>query len=105
MRAAGKKFDLEMGGKSPLLVMKDADLNYAVNTASFGMFIHQGQICMAGSRVIVEEPVYEKFLELFVAKVKISEGGRPSRSAYGDRATDPRLPVPLHRRPDRIVKD
>ncbi|MEP7351724.1 MAG: aldehyde dehydrogenase family protein [Acidobacteriota bacterium] len=73
----GKKFDLEMGGKSPLLVMKDADLEYAVNTAAFGLFIHQGQICMAGSRVIVEEPVYDKFLELFVAKAKSLKVGDP----------------------------
>ncbi|MEI9815371.1 MAG: aldehyde dehydrogenase family protein [Acidobacteriota bacterium] len=40
----GKKVDLEMGGKSPLLVLKDANLEYAVNTAAFGIFIHQGQI-------------------------------------------------------------
>src|SRR5271169_3288344 len=73
----GKKFDLEMGGKSPLLVMKDADLKYAVNTAAFGMFIHQGQICMAGSRLIVEEPVYEEFLSLLVAKVKTLKVGDP----------------------------
>lgn len=73
----GKKFDLEMGGKSPLLVMKDADLKYAVDTATFGLFIHQGQICMAGSRVIVEESVYEEFLELFVAKVKTLKVGDP----------------------------
>src|SRR5580700_2853922 len=73
----GKKFDLEMGGKSPLLVLKDANLEYAVNTASFGIFIHQGQICMAGSRVIVEEPVYDRFLELFVAKAKSLQVGDP----------------------------
>src|SRR5215470_23289 len=73
----GKKFDLEMGGKSPLLVMKDANLQYAVDTACFGLFIHQGQICMAGSRIIVEEPVYEKFLDLFVAKVKSLKVGDP----------------------------
>ncbi len=74
----GKKFDLEMGGKSPLLLMmKDAHLKYAVDTACFGLFIHQGQICMAGSRVIVEEPVYEEFLDLFVAKVKSLKVGDP----------------------------
>ncbi len=73
----GKKFDLEMGGKSPLLVMQDANLNYAVDTACFGLFIHQGQICMAGSRVIVEEPVYDAFLDLFVAKVKSLKVGDP----------------------------
>jgi vanillin dehydrogenase len=73
----GKKFDLEMGGKSPLLVMKDANLRYAVDTACFGLFIHQGQICMAGSRIIVEEPVYEEFLDLFVAKTKSLKVGDP----------------------------
>jgi aldehyde dehydrogenase (NAD+) len=73
----GKKFDLEMGGKSPLLVMRDAHLPYAAATACFGLFMHQGQICMAGSRVIVEEPVYEQFLELFVAKVKALKVGDP----------------------------
>lgn len=73
----GKKFDLEMGGKSPLLVMKDASLKYAVDTACFGLFIHQGQVCMAGTRIIVEEPVYEKFLDLFVAKVKTLKVGDP----------------------------
>jgi aldehyde dehydrogenase (NAD+) len=73
----GKKFDLEMGGKSPLLVMKDANLKYAVDTAAFGLFIHQGQICMAGSRIIVEEPVYDQFLEMFVAKTKSLKVGDP----------------------------
>lgn len=73
----GKKFDLEMGGKSPLLVLKDADLTYAVDTAAFGLFIHQGQICMAGSRIIVEAPVYEKFLEMFTAKVATLKVGDP----------------------------
>ena len=66
-----------MGGKSPLLVLKDADLKYAVDTACFGLFIHQGQICMAGSRIIVEAPVYEKFLEMFVAKTKSLQVGDP----------------------------
>jgi len=73
----GKKVVLELGGKSPLIVLKDADLDYAVSTACFGLFIHQGQICMAGSRIIVEAPVYESFLEKFVAKVKTLKVGDP----------------------------
>jgi aldehyde dehydrogenase (NAD+) len=73
----GKKFDLEMGGKSPLIVFKDADIQYAVDTACFGLFIHQGQICMAGSRVIVEEPVYDQFIEKFAAKAKTLKVGDP----------------------------
>src|SRR5262245_2733033 len=73
----GKKISLEMGGKSPLIVLKDADLTYAVDTACFGLFIHQGQICMAGSRIIVEAPVYEAFLDKFVAKAKALQVGDP----------------------------
>ena len=47
-------FTLEMGGKNPLVILNDADLDYAVDTAVFCNFMHQGQVCMAGSRVIVE---------------------------------------------------
>jgi acyl-CoA reductase-like NAD-dependent aldehyde dehydrogenase len=73
----GKKCVLELGGKSPLVVLKDADLDYAVSTACFGIFIHQGQICMAGSRIIVEAPIYDAFLEKFAAKVKTLQVGDP----------------------------
>jgi acyl-CoA reductase-like NAD-dependent aldehyde dehydrogenase len=73
----GKRVVLEMGGKSPLIVLKDADLDYAVDTACFGIFIHQGQICMAGSRIIVEAPIYEEFLKRFVAKAATMKVGDP----------------------------
>lgn len=73
----GKKITLEMGGKSPVIVLDDADLDYAVETAAFGIFIHQGQICMAGSRIIVDEAVYEAFLDRFVAKVRQLKMGDP----------------------------
>lgn len=73
----GKKVVLELGGKSPLIVLKDTDLDYAVATACFGIFIHQGQICMAGSRIIVEAPIYEAFLDRFVAKAKTLKVGDP----------------------------
>jgi acyl-CoA reductase-like NAD-dependent aldehyde dehydrogenase len=73
----GKRVVLEMGGKSPLIVLKDADVDYAVDTACFGVFIHQGQICMAGSRIIVEAPIYETFLQRFAAKAKTLPVGDP----------------------------
>jgi len=73
----GKRVILEMGGKSPLVVLKDADVDYAVDTACFGIFIHQGQICMAGSRIIVEAPIYETFLQRFAAKAKTLRVGDP----------------------------
>ena len=73
----GKRVVLEMGGKSPLIVLKDADIDYSVDTACFGLFIHQGQICMAGSRVIVEAPIYEEFLKRFAAKAQTLKVGDP----------------------------
>jgi len=74
---AGKKLTLEMGGKNPLVVLKDADLDYAVDTAAFGTFIHQGQICMAGTRIVVEAPVYDDFVERFAKKVAGLKRGDP----------------------------
>ena len=73
----GKRVVLELGGKNPLVILKDADLAYAVSTACFGIFIHQGQICMAGSRIIVESPIYKEFLDRFVAKIKTLKVGDP----------------------------
>lgn len=72
-----KKITLELGGKNPLIVLADADLDYAVDSAAFGLFIHQGQICMAGSRVVVEKPVYDEFVKKLVAKVSKLKMGDP----------------------------
>jgi aldehyde dehydrogenase (NAD+) len=74
-----KKITLEMGGKSPLIVLKDADLDYAVDAAVFGIFLHQGQVCMVNSRLIVEAEVYESFCEKLVAKTKTLKMGDPHR--------------------------
>tara|TARA_R110002096_G_scaffold194791_12_gene377232 strand:- start:191 stop:1636 length:1446 start_codon:yes stop_codon:yes gene_type:complete len=56
---------LELGGKSPLVILADADLELAVRTAVFGMFLYQGQACMASSRIIVEEGIYDKFMAAY----------------------------------------
>jgi aldehyde dehydrogenase (NAD+) len=72
-----KRFTLEMGGKSPLIVLADADLDYAVDAAAFGIFLHQGQVCMANSKIIVEAPVFEAFCERFAAKAKTIPLGDP----------------------------
>jgi vanillin dehydrogenase len=72
-----KRITLEMGGKNPLVVLKDADLNYAVDAAAFGIFFHQGQVCMASSRIIVEAPLYDAFLEKFVSKARSIKVGDP----------------------------
>jgi len=72
-----KKFTLEMGGKSPMIVLADADFDYALEAAAFGAFFHQGQACMAGSRIIVEAPIYDRFVEAFAARVKKYVVGAP----------------------------
>ncbi|KAF9058079.1 aldehyde dehydrogenase domain-containing protein [Panaeolus papilionaceus] len=65
-----KKVSLELGGKSPHLVFESADLEQAAAWAALGICYNSGQDCTAGSRVYVQESVYEKFLEQLVAKVK-----------------------------------
>jgi len=72
-----KKITLEMGGKSPLIVLKDADIDYAVDAAAFGIFLHQGQVCMANSRLIVEAEVYDTFCEKLAAKAGSLKVGDP----------------------------
>jgi vanillin dehydrogenase len=62
-----KRTILELGGKSPLVVLADADLELAVTTAVFSMFLYQGQACMASSRIIVEASLYDAFLTAFTA--------------------------------------
>jgi len=73
-----KKVMLELGGKNPLIVLADADLDYAVETAAFGLFIHQGQVCMAGSRIIVEAPIYEAFCAALGGKAQALKVGDPA---------------------------
>jgi acyl-CoA reductase-like NAD-dependent aldehyde dehydrogenase len=72
-----KRVTLELGGKSPIVILADADLDYAVDAAAFGVFFHQGQVCMASSRIIVEAPLYERFCEAFVRKAKSIVVGDP----------------------------
>jgi vanillin dehydrogenase len=71
------KCTVELGGKSPLVILNDADVDFAVDTAAFGVFIHQGQICMAGSKIIVEAGLYDEFCEKFTQKVKNLKVGDP----------------------------
>ncbi|WP_029889217.1 aldehyde dehydrogenase family protein [Polycyclovorans algicola] len=62
-----KRALLELGGKNPMLILEDADLDVAVPGAVMGMFLYQGQACMAASRILVARPLYETFLERFAA--------------------------------------
>lgn len=63
-----KRVTLELGGKSPNIVFADTDLDEAVDGAHLGIFSNQGQICCAGSRVFVEEKIYDRFMEKSVAR-------------------------------------
>ena len=65
-----KNITLETGGKSPLLVFDDADLEQAVKWSHFGIFSNQGQICTATSRILVQDTIYDKFIEQFLDAVK-----------------------------------
>ncbi len=78
-KAAGmfKKYSLELGGKNPMLVLKDYDVEKAAGLASFGGYFHQGQICMATSRIVVEEPIYEDFCEALTEQAKRVPVGDP----------------------------
>ncbi|MDE2623845.1 MAG: aldehyde dehydrogenase [Betaproteobacteria bacterium] len=68
---------LELGGKTPVLVFDDYDVDQAVNYAAFGAFIGAGQTCICGSRQIVQEKVYDQFVEKLAAKAKTIRIGNP----------------------------
>jgi betaine-aldehyde dehydrogenase len=73
MRSAAdtlKKVSLELGGKSPNIFFTDADFEAAVDGALFGVFINQGEVCSAGSRVLVQKDIYKKFVDAAAAKAK-----------------------------------
>jgi aldehyde dehydrogenase (NAD+) len=72
-----KRVSLELGGKSPNVVFADADLDAAIEGAYFGLFFNQGQCCCAGSRLFVEEKIYDAFVEKMVAKAKSRRVGDP----------------------------
>ncbi|MGW1917172.1 aldehyde dehydrogenase family protein [Streptomyces sp. NPDC002076] len=72
-----KRSVLELGGNSALVVLDDADIDYAVDAAVFSRFVHQGQVCMAANRVLVDASVAEEFTEKFVAKVRTLKVGDP----------------------------
>ncbi|MFJ4950211.1 aldehyde dehydrogenase family protein [Streptomyces sp. NPDC088760] len=72
-----KRSVLELGGNSALVVLDDADIDYAVDAAVFSRFVHQGQVCMAANRVLVDTSVVEEFTEKFVAKVRTLKVGDP----------------------------
>jgi aminomuconate-semialdehyde/2-hydroxymuconate-6-semialdehyde dehydrogenase len=72
-----KKLSLELGGKNPNLVFADCDFEQAVKTSVRAAFTNQGEICLCGSRILVERSLYPAFVEAFVAEVKTIQVGDP----------------------------
>jgi len=72
-----KRVTLELGGKSPNIFFPDADWEAAVDGALFGVFINQGEVCSAGSRILVEKKIYPKFVEAMAEKAKRIKLGAP----------------------------
>lgn len=92
---------LELGGKAPLLVLEDADLDEAVKAAAFGAFMNQGQICMSTERIIVVDAVADAFVAKFAAKVaKLGVGdpreGKAALGAVIDRKTVDHVDTLVH---------
>lgn len=78
-----KKLSLELGGKNPNLIFADADLDEAITTSIRSSFWNQGEICLCGSRIFVQRPIYDTFVERFVAATNQLRVGDPA-----DPATD-----------------
>jgi acyl-CoA reductase-like NAD-dependent aldehyde dehydrogenase len=76
-----KRIALELGGYNPMLVLEDADLDYSVDTAIFAAFFHQGQICMNTRKILIARPLFDDFVERFVARAKAIKAGDPADPA------------------------
>ena len=78
VRAAGlKKFSMELGGKSPFVIFEDADLDRALDAAVFMIFSNNGERCTAGSRILVQQSIYNEFVDRFTARAKRIAVGDP----------------------------
>ncbi|PYZ92716.1 aldehyde dehydrogenase [Salipaludibacillus keqinensis] len=94
-----KETALELGGNNVLIVLEDADLEAAAESAAFGKFMHQGQICMSINRILVHNQIHDEFVDLFKKKVESLQTGDPSdeKTAIG--------PLINRSQVDRIQKD
>jgi acyl-CoA reductase-like NAD-dependent aldehyde dehydrogenase len=72
-----KRTVLELGGYNPMIILDDVDVDFAVRTATFGSFFHQGQICLNTRRIIVQRKIYAEFIEKFIARTKTLPSGDP----------------------------
>ena len=75
-----KRMVLELGGHNPLLVLDDADLDYAVDASAFGAYLHQGQICMSARRLLVDRRIADAYLDRLAAKTAGLKVGDPAEA-------------------------
>jgi aldehyde dehydrogenase (NAD+) len=66
-----------LGGKDPLIVLRDADVDFAADAAAWGAFLHQGQICMSTERIIIERPIADAFIEKLTQRANALKVGDP----------------------------
>jgi acyl-CoA reductase-like NAD-dependent aldehyde dehydrogenase len=101
-----KRILLELGGYNPLIVLADADLEFAVNASAFGAFMHQGQICMSARRIIVERPIADEFIEQLAAKTAGLKTGDPKEhdTVIGPLITEQALELVKSRVDDAVSK-
>jgi acyl-CoA reductase-like NAD-dependent aldehyde dehydrogenase len=72
-----KRTVMELGGFNPMIILDDVDMDYAVRTATFGSFFHQGQICLNTRRIIIQRKIYKEFLDKFAARTNTLPAGDP----------------------------
>jgi len=72
-----KQAVMELGGKDPLIILRDADVDFAADAAAWGAFLHQGQICMSTERIIVERPIADAFIEKLAKRANALKVGDP----------------------------
>ena len=101
-----KRVVLELGGQNPLIVLADADVDYAVNASAFGAYLHQGQICMSTRKVIVERPIAEEFTAKLAEKVQGLKVGNPAEhdTVIGPLITESALDLVRSRVEDAVAQ-
>jgi acyl-CoA reductase-like NAD-dependent aldehyde dehydrogenase len=101
-----KRVVLELGGYNPLIVLADADLDYAVDASTFGAFLHQGQICMSARKILVERPIADAFTSRLAEKAKTLKVGDPKEpdTIIGPLITEGALALVSERVDDAVAR-
>lgn len=101
-----KKASIELGGKDSLIVLEDADMERATSAASFGSFMHQGQVCMSVEKVLVQESIYDEFMAGFVGRAaKLKTGNVADKSnVIGPLINDRQAARVKHQLDDAVAK-